>query len=256
MKVLTQGENNPHWHIPKYCKHCNQNNIKYTKLHRILECPKQQNKRKTVLDSVITELNFYENKYHNINNGRCTIIPPESYQLLLDAAATGSIRGFHALQQTLITLTGGNINPNLKDAAQQQISKMMVSHLYLLINIFTNNIAQPNNWIKLPNGQTIAKEDIEQGKILVRTQTNNDTQYTNIRASIEALTIPQIHHYNVGIGTAQNRTDKQTIMAKRYTQHIINQSSNHIILTDASINTKNDPRTAIQKKIEKTGYGG
>ena len=132
----------------------------------------------------------------------------------------------------------------------------MIAHLYLVINIFSNNINKPNQWIQLTNGLNIAKEDIEQGKIIVRSNENNTIQYTNIRKNIENLSIPQAYHYNIGLGAANNRTNTQIIMAKKYTQYILNHSANHIILVDASINTKDDERTAKQQKIEKTGYEG
>ena len=218
--------------------------------------PQTKRKRKAIFQSIITELEFYEQKFYQVRNGRCTIIPTEQYQLLLDTAATGTIQGHKPLQQTLITLTGGNVNTNLNDNAQQQISKMMVAHLHLLINIFTNTIKQPDNWTELPGNLKVATEDLEQGKIIVRTEHNNKIHYTNIRKQIENLTVPQLKNYNIGLGAANTRTANQTKLAKKYTQQILDRATDHIILVDASINNQDDTRTPIQKKIEKTGHGG
>ena len=85
----------------------------------------------------------------------------------------------------------------------------MVAHLYLLINIFTNNIQETTNWTKLPDGTTVAEEDVKQGKIVVRTVKEKKIYYMNIRDALEKLHMPQLLQYNVGICTASTRTSKQ-----------------------------------------------
>ena len=54
----------------------------------------------------------------------------------------------------------------LKDTAQQQVTRTMLAHLYLLINIFTNNIKETKNWTELSNGAIVAEKDLKQGKII------------------------------------------------------------------------------------------
>ena len=77
-----------------------------------------------------------------------------------------------------------------------------------------------------------------------------------MRKNIEELSLTQLQNYNIGMGTASNQTTKQTILAQKYTQHIINKATNDVILVDASINSQEDPRTHVQRKIEQTGCGG
>ena len=209
---------------------------------------------KSTFQFIITGLSFYEQKFHQINDGRCTMIPSQPYTLILDAAVTGTIEGHKALQTILITLTEGNINKNLNDAAQQQISKMMVAHMYLLINTFTNTIKQPQEWIQLLNKTIIAREDMTQGKIVVRIAQNNVICYTNMKEDIENMSIPQLQNYNLGLGTASNGTTKQQKLAKQCTQKVI--KTNDIISVDASMNSQADPRTQIKRKIGRTGTGG
>ena len=69
-------------------------------------------------------------------------------------------------QKMLTTLLGGNVHKALNDKAQQQVTKTTIAHLYLLINIFTNNIQMATKWTELPNGETVAEEDLEQGKLI------------------------------------------------------------------------------------------
>ena len=253
LKILTQGENNPYWHMPQHCKHCNRKNVKHTKLHKILECTRHKEKRKSIFESILTKLNFYTKKYFGHSGDRYAIISEIPYNYILDATVTGTIEGLKPLKETLITLTGGNINPKLKDNVQQHIAKMMTSHLILLANTLTNITTKPKQWTLLPSNITIATDYLKQGKIVARQQLNDNTiQYRNIRQYIENLTMPEIHNYNIGIGTANIRTNKQTFLAKEYTEHMMNQAANHIILVDASMNTKDDSKPAKQRRIEKT----
>ena len=110
----------------------------------------------------------------------------------------------------------------------------MTAHLYLLINIFTNDIKKVEKWTELPVGEIVAKKDINQGKILVRTLKEGKTCYTNIRDTLEKLKIPQLLQYNVGIGTATTRTTKQKELAKQYTKTILGNATDNIILVDGS----------------------
>ena len=144
----------------------------------------------------------------------------------------------------------------LKDEAQQQIAKTMTAHLHLLINIYTNNMKQTKNWKKLPNGEIVAKKDLSQGKIVVRTLNKGEIHYTNIRNTIEKLETPQLLNYNIGIGTASTRTTKQKELAKQYTKTILDNAADNIILVDGSINTKDNTKPPKQQKLEQSGFGG
>ena len=169
----------------------------------------------TAFQSIITELEFYEQKFHQINNGRCSMMPSKQDQLVLDEATTGTIQGHKQLQQTMVTLTGGNVNTDLNDSAQQQASKTMMAHLQILINMFTNTVQHPDNWTQLPNDLKMATEDLEQGKIVIRTKKHDKIHYANMNENVEELTNPQLQNYNVGLGAATNRTTKQTKLAKK-----------------------------------------
>ena len=92
---------------------------------------------------MMTELNFFGQKYYGSTYGKQTIIPFHACNLILDASSTGNVDNSNNLQKVLTTLIGVNISTNLTDLAVTQITKMMISHLYLLMNIFTNTIPNP-----------------------------------------------------------------------------------------------------------------
>ena len=48
---------------------------------------------------------------------------------------------------------------------------------------------------------------------------------------------------------------KQRELAKRYTENVIKNATDDIILVDGSINTEDDPKPPKQQKLEQTGYG-
>ena len=64
VKMLTQVKDNTYWHMPRSCQHCNLNNIKYTKLHEILECNRHKEKQTHIFESILTELNFVREKFY------------------------------------------------------------------------------------------------------------------------------------------------------------------------------------------------
>ena len=164
-KILTQANNSPYWHIPRHCPHCNKNNIRYTKLHRILECDRHKGKRKHIFDSKLTELNYLKQKFYGTEHANKLIIPREQYHQIQDAATTGNMHTIQTQQQILTTLLGGNVDVTLKDTVTHQMTRTMVAHLYLLINILTNNICETINWTELPDGTIVAEEDVKQRKM-------------------------------------------------------------------------------------------
>ena len=56
----------------------------------------------------------------------------------------------------------------------------------------------------------------------------------------------------LGLGTASTRTNKQKLMAKKYTERIINASTENIIIVDGALNTKDNSNPMKQQKMEKT----
>ena len=90
----------------------------------------------------------------------------------------------------------------------------------------------------------------------MRRKKGDKIEYTNIRHLIDNMEIKELVKYNIGIGAATNRTAQQQELAQKYTNKIIQNSSNHIIFVDGSINIKDDPRTTQQRKHLKQGYGG
>ena len=60
----------------------------------------------------------------------------------------------------LLKLEKLNVNNNRNDSAQQQASKMIVAHLHLSINMFTNTMKQPDSWTKLPDNLKMATKDL------------------------------------------------------------------------------------------------
>ena len=123
---------------------------------------------------------------------------------------------------------------------------MMMAHSYILIITFTNTIKQPEEREQPPYELIIAEEDIEQGKKVVWNYNHNKTCYKNEKKQLE--------NYNVGLGTANNRTTNQKMLPKKCTQHIMNHAANDIILVDASIYGPKDTKTLIKTIMKKTGY--
>ncbi len=75
--------------------------------------------------------------------------------------------------------------------------------------------------------------------IIVRTLHNNQITYTNIRHLINNMTIPDLEKYNIGLGAASSRTQKQKQKAQQYTNKIFNSIKTAFVTTDASIHKKN-----------------
>ena len=129
--------------------------------------------------------------------------------------------------------------------------------MFITITItITNDIQTVTNWTKLPNGETVAEEDLKQGKIIVRTQKEGTTTYKNIRNTLEKLELPQLLQYKIGIGTAFTRTAQQKELARRYTDAIIKNATDNMILVDGSINTKDNPKSIKKQRLEQSSYGG
>lgn len=212
------------------CPHCKQHQ-KRTYMHKLFECKTFQQNRRSILESIYTELEHLQIHPqalmdHTINN------------IVLDGSYDGTIPTAHwsTLAQLLLGITPIDIThlPNYK---QLQIRKMLRSHLILLhllpqiqnkrtpeihqgtLTIQTNN--QPYNQEdskdeeKQPledNTWTIDTRETEKGKIIITQQTHNNTIIRNIRPHIQQMTLEQLEAYNIGFGTANTRTAIQTFI--------------------------------------------
>ncbi len=264
-QILLKCDHNPAWYTPKNCPDCNKQQVQHLKLHQILSCKKNTEQRTNIFNSIITEIAFLRSKLPGTD-----VISQEAYQTLQDIAETGTTPT--SLQHTVMeTLLGTTIDTELKNKPTLQIKRMLASHLYLLTNIVKNyqtdyiahkNLATINLNSPISN-ITVIENDIKAGKIVVRQKINNQIYYTNIRDIIETLTVPELEHYNLGIGAASTRTDKQKKLADKYTKNLIKTLQGMMIHVDGSVldnedtnnnnNKPNNPRPKNKKKHG--GYG-
>ena len=88
--------------------------------------------------------------------------------------------------------------------------------------------------------------------MVVRT-TNHRGQitFTNIRHLMENMTLPELHHYEIGLGSATTRTVAQKKLANEYTNRLIEKAEANIIFVDGSIQSGKDNR-----QTKYGGYGG
>ena len=250
-ECLTHCDHNPKWQDYHNCPHCNIQH-QYPYMHQLLTC-NYQHERQHIFQSIINELIYYSEKYAP----NTTIIANEAYQVILDAAESGTIEP-QDYDITMETFFGNHLNQSMEVIATNHIKRMLISHLLLLINITQNKIKpiQSITYLTEYNKQ-IATEDMQQGKLIVRMQQKDGTiYYENIRHLIESMTLPELEHYNIGLGAANNRTTKQKKLAQKYTNITIAKAHNTIIVVDGSINTKDNPMTEEEQKRTQKGYGG
>ncbi len=62
-ETIAQCDNNKFWHQPSNCKDCKKINITFPKIHKLLNCKSYNHQREQIIDSLLTELDFYKNKY-------------------------------------------------------------------------------------------------------------------------------------------------------------------------------------------------
>ena len=131
---------------------------------------------------------------------------------------------------------------------------MLASHLFHLCTLTSqiDNTIDPNDYTQIKDRNNkihnLHKQDLKQGKILVRQTDNKRTNLTNIRHLLENMTITDLGKYNIGLGAATTRTTQQKNKAKLLTQQIIKKIKTNIIVVDGSIHGNK------QKKMG--GYGG
>ena len=131
---------------------------------------------------------------------------------------------------------------------------MLRAHLALLINIHQNTSVRRSQTVNVID-ETLniqaSADDLEEGKIVVRIMENDVVMYKNIRRMMENMSIPQLHKYQLGLGSATTRTAQQKRMAYRYTKTVIKHSEKHITFVDGSINMKDNPETKPNRKEQK-----
>ena len=96
--------------------------------------------------------------------------------MLLDAAVTGEVTQ-QECQEMLSTLLEANLNPELPDHMTQQLKKMLMAHLILLLKtICITSI--PEEFTKIQTEDVeIATEDIQKGKIVTRVSDTDGSIY-------------------------------------------------------------------------------
>ncbi len=248
IQTLTQSDHNKKWYLPTECDDC-KNFPKFKRLHQIFHCHKHNIQRKLIMDSIITELAYYRDKYNNNQTEKTDIIPNYIYETIQDAAESGSVQPdhFHLIIETLL---GAHTDKNLQEKYYLQINKMLASHLYLITNIDTEITINDTQITEIKHNNNIIKfatQDIKAGKIIVRQIIDNIIYHRNIRELIESLTITELENYNLGLGAATTRTSKQKKLAQKYTNRVISEIVGIMINTDGSIHS------AGQKV---GGYGG
>ena len=249
MNYLVQGDNNPRWYKPEECIKCRKC-TEYYRLHRLLECRKYEKLRRNIMESISIELDYYAIKYGTQVH---QIIRNELHSKLNDIARTGYVEKTD-VHDIFSLITGGKISKNLKLKYSIPIQRMLLAHTVLLIQATQLGITKPEDTETVRIGElVIYKQDLRRGKIVVRTadEKNEQTGFTNIRHMIENMTLPELHNYEIGLGSATTRTSKQKLLARKYTNKVIQQASDHIIFTDGSIHFDNR-----NKPTQQGGCGG
>ncbi len=233
---LGECDNNAAWYSPKQnCKHCTRINIQRPALHNLLTCIHFKKQRKAVLNSLQTEI---DNLYHRQYDKNEPLTDGEKLsnkdQNLIQYAKTTQLTDFHKAELMHILL-GNTIHPQNK--YRNQITRILNSHLILLADATQKHTPIKTDFQQINNSSTLYhKNDLREGKIVVRTIQSNQLIYQNIRPLIEDMSMPDLQKYNIGLGAASSRTDKQKQMAQLYTQKVLDSINSTIITSDASIN--------------------
>ena len=131
---------------------------------------------------------------------------------------------------------------------------MLASHLILLIRTFCT-ITKPEEYTRIETENIeIATEDIHKGKIVARTKNDEgELYYKNIRPILNQLSMPEMQHYEIGLGSATTRTLTQQKLANKHTKTIVEQAYDNVIFVDGSINSKDNPN---HYKFAQEVFGG
>ena len=129
--------------------------------------------------------------------------------MIIDATITGEVPR-PQYQDMLATLLGATVNVGMPKKTITQLKRMLVTHLMLLSEATTQHKPTPIECTHMSKANLdVATEDIQKGKIVVRIKCKQQIQYLNIRHLINALSTPEMHRYEIGLGIATTRTKKQ-----------------------------------------------
>ncbi len=258
INTISECDNNAAWYSTyTNCNQCRKNASLRPTLHKIFNCTSTKIKRKSIINSILTEL---ENYYTTQTNKHKPLTSTEKLNCiemnLLKAPLNNTISPESQLNYINILL-GNTIKPNNPHGTK--LETILNSHLILLTKIIEPIQDSLQNYTKLPNTNDLYhKLDIQTGMIIVRTYKNGQIIYKNIREQINNMTIPDMEKYNVGLGTASSRTETQKKMAQQYTDKIFAKIQGTFITTDASICETNNKGgigiISIDKKHNKTLY--
>ncbi len=244
IEILTEQDNNDIWRSNENnnCKNCNMKNIKKPHTHTIIHCNKYRKERKEIFKSIKIELDHYKKHRSNIKKPIKEIDKiNESDNKIIKAVGEGKGKKINT-NKIMNILMGNNIRDN--NIHKNKYNKILNAHMKILMEIEKINEKSEEAYTTI-NNKKWNREDIKEGMILVRNKTDNNIIYTNIREMIERMEIEDLHKYNVGLGAASSRTDKQKKMAQEYANQIIKNIKTDWVTSDASIN----------KKLEQSGIG-
>ena len=252
LQILQQCDNNPHWYHPRICKHCHKKTTHHH-LHKILGCNKYKENRIDILQSMSTEIQRMEREWHQKTGVGMDITDHDMHEIIFDGTIIqeGEVEqsNYHHILESMLGL---QINPALPKYMQHKIKSMMTGHLLLLIQMTKNITPEDTTITTITHKQHkyhIFQQDLSSGKLIVRHYKEGQIRYLNIREILESFTIQQFTQYNIGLGSASNRTTSQKIAARLYADKLTEPLQGTIIATDGSIHKKSS------KKNPKGGYG-
>ena len=230
------------------CEHCTKYR-RFLSLHKLLQCPEPKlvANRKRIFKSICTELNELT---RDTRKGK----KPHSkadLRMIRKAAEQGRVDAQTELRPMMAFLMGASMMtkkqpPKLK----LKMRKMLLTHLQILISATERIRTRDTNWIPIPNVPDklweqipehpqssevyIAAEDLQQGRIICKLRirpadaqptgnqkTDGDICITNIRTWMVEAIPHLLSNYNLGLGSAGNRTDAQIQLANEYGKRVI-----------------------------------
>ena len=248
-QLLLHLDHDPNWYTNRACHKCAATTT-VAKQHGILKCEQTKNARKHIFRSLLTEL---DTKAPTVP--RHIKLPPQIRSIMTDIATSGTTDTQHT-RDIMEALLGIHIQTKIPmDPKLNEIKQILWTHLSLLLQIEHKTARQPtqkqieaeftqindrdNNKIQIINSN-----DLANGKIIVRQliEQTATIEYRNIRPLIDSLSIPDLDKYNIGFGSASNRSPNQKLRARRYTDQLVAQiPNNHIIIyTDGSVLNNNE----------------
>ena len=238
--ILQQCDHNPQWEKPTHCTHCKKK-VKYNKIHQILGCPKYADNRKAILESLSVEIQHLEQTWHNKTGIQMDIVHEHTHEIIVDGNIIydGNVQP-EDQQFIMETLLGITINEQLPKKYQHQLKQILTAHLVLLISMTKQKtpVAIETTTIHYKGEQLhIYTEDLRKAKVIARTWKENQMLYRNIRDILDSLTLAQFSLYNIGLGSATSRTQRQKELAKIFTEKVILNANTIIIISDGSIHT-------------------